>query len=101
MSKQKLHGVVVWLWQRLDQITNIRQLCVIVSLSDGFYEFVKVTEWEKWLRKLSEKQLQRSSDHVHILPLAILQVQLLVISLEAQFLNNSEVSTHSVKAIDV
>lgn len=32
---------------------------------------------EKRLRKLSEKQLQRSGDDVNVLPLTVLQVQLL------------------------
>jgi len=44
-------------------------------LTDGCDEVIKVAVWEKRLGKLSEKQLQRSGDDVHVLPLAVLQVQ--------------------------
>lgn len=46
-------------------------------LTDGRDELIKVAVWEKWLGKLSEKQLQRSGDDVNVLPLSVLQVQLL------------------------
>lgn len=46
-------------------------------LTDGCDELIKVAEWEKRLRKLSEKQLQRSGDDMNVLPLAVLEVQFL------------------------
>lgn len=46
-------------------------------LTDGCDKPIEVAVREKWLRKLSEKQLQRSSDDMNILPLAVLEVQLL------------------------
>lgn len=48
-----------------------------VLLTDGWDELIKVAVGEKRLRKLSEKQLQRSGDDVNVLPLTVLQVQLL------------------------
>lgn len=48
-----------------------------ILLTDGWDELIKVAVGEKRLRKLSEKQLQRSGDDVNVLPLTVLQVQLL------------------------
>lgn len=48
-----------------------------ILLTDGWDELVKVAEGEKRFRKLSEKQLQRPGDDVNVLPLTVLQVQLL------------------------
>lgn len=46
-------------------------------LTDGCDEPVEVTEGEKRLRKFPEEQLEGAGDDVDVLPLAILQVQLL------------------------
>lgn len=46
-------------------------------LTDGCDKLIEVAVREKWLRKLSEKQLQRSSDDMNVLPLAVLEVQFL------------------------
>lgn len=49
-------------------------------LTDGCDKPIEVAVGEKWLRKLSEKQLQRSGDDVHVLPLAVLEVQFLCLN---------------------
>lgn len=49
-------------------------------LTDGCDKPIEVAVREKWLRKLSEKQLQRSRDDVHVLPLAVLEVQFLYLN---------------------
>lgn len=46
-------------------------------LTDGFDETVKMAIGEERLGKLSEKQLQGPGDDMNVLPLAVLQVQLL------------------------
>lgn len=46
-------------------------------LTDGCDEPVEVTEGEKRLRKFPEEQLEGTGDDVNVLPLAVLQVQLL------------------------
>ena len=46
-------------------------------LTDGRDEVIKVAVGEKRLGELSEEQLQGSRDDVDILPLAVLEVQLL------------------------
>lgn len=47
------------------------------SLTDGCDEPVEVAVREEWLRQFSEEQLEGAGDDVHVLPLAVLQVQLL------------------------
>lgn len=46
-------------------------------LTDGCDEPVEVTEGEKRLRKFPEEQLEGAGDDMDVLPLAVLQVQLL------------------------
>lgn len=49
-------------------------------LTDCWDKVIEVAEWEKWLRKLSKKQFQCSRDDVNVLPLAILEVQVLCVN---------------------
>lgn len=49
------------------------------SLTDGCDEPVEVAEGEERLRKFPEEQLEGAGDDVHVLPLAVLQVQLLCV----------------------
>lgn len=49
------------------------------SLTDGCDEPVEVAVGEERLRKLPEEQLEGAGDDVHVLPLAVLQVQLLCV----------------------
>ncbi len=53
-------------------------------LTDGRDELVKVAVREKRLRKLPEKQLQRSGDDMNVLPLAVFEVQLLCFNKHVQ-----------------
>lgn len=105
MSKKQLHSVVVRRRKRLDQVTNVGQFCFVISISwknsrtktsrlskhelkvgtsrsrslltDGRDEVVEVAEREQRVWKLPEKQLQCSGDDVDVLPLTVLEVQLL------------------------
>lgn len=47
------------------------------SLTDGCDEPVEVAIREERLRQFPEEQLEGAGDDVHVLPLAVLQVQLL------------------------
>lgn len=49
------------------------------SLTDGCDEPVEVAVGEERLRKFPEEQLEGAGDDVHVLPLAVLQVQLLCV----------------------
>lgn len=49
------------------------------SLTDGCDEPVEVAVGEERLRQFPEEQLEGAGDDVHVLPLAVLQVQLLCV----------------------
>lgn len=60
-------------------------------LTDGCDEAIKVAVWEKWLSKLSEKQLERSGEDVDVFPLSVLQVQFLCLNTTgAQIINDQQ-----------
>lgn len=48
-----------------------------IPLTYCFYKLLKEATWEQGLRQLSEKHLECSCDNVYVLPLAVVQIQLL------------------------
>lgn len=46
------------------------------ELTDGGDELLKAVEGKQRLWKLSEEKLQRSGDHMDLLPLSVIQVQM-------------------------
>lgn len=60
-----------------------QRVCVCASqsdcvLTDGSDELVEAAEGEQRLWKFPQEKLQCSSDHVDLVPLSVLQVQLLL-----------------------
>lgn len=53
-------------------------------LTDGCDEPVEVAVGEEWLRQFPEEQLEGAGDDVHVLPLAVLQVQLLCVGAQRE-----------------
>lgn len=107
MFEEDLHCILVGFWQLLDQVFDrvhslfvVRTFCeqrqqrllhtgiwrhrvansgvTLELLTDGVDEVVEGDVGEEGLWKLSEKHLQGSCGDVDILPLTVIQVQLLI-----------------------
>lgn len=64
-------------------LKTVHEACLVCSigfcvLTDGSNELVEAAEGEQRLWELPQEKLQSSSDHMDLLPLSVLQVQLLL-----------------------
>lgn len=71
-------------------------LCGFFVLTDGSDELVEAAEWKQRLWKLPQEQFESSGDHMDLLPLPVLQVQLLLCRDNKDTTKTNQSAAHSV-----
>lgn len=102
VAEQQLHGVLVGSGQLLNQFLHCLNFLFGFFHLDGLYEGLEEPEGEQRLGQLAEKHLESSGDDVDVLPLTMVQVQvLLLINDKAKFLDRGQISTDSVDPVSI